>query len=109
MRGSSGAMSGRSGRNSTSAASAFARKPASVATTAEWPRRCSSTASARYGWRSPSDPQVVRTMRAKSSEGRVLQVPGRVHLIRVRDREDLVVVVEIPADDGADRLLVVDH
>ena len=29
-----------------------------------WPRRASSVASARYGWRSPSDPQVENTTRA---------------------------------------------
>ena len=38
--------------------------PDSVATDGAWPRRFSSTASARYGCRSPSDPQVERTMRA---------------------------------------------
>src|SRR5678809_576601 len=44
---------------------------------------------------------------ASSPELRMLQMPLRVDLMLVRDRQDLVVVVEIAREHRADRLLVV--
>src|SRR5215831_10205265 len=38
---------------------------------------------------------------------RVLRVPVRMNLVLVRDRENLVVVVQIPREHGADRLRIV--